>query len=85
MCQINFPCRKWDYAYPDVNPIVWMKLNKVVEKFGERSCGFCKDVIDTALLKPIESDNNTTHTYGWLPQKINPINNAAGAKCAVVI
>lgn len=39
-----------------------MKLKMVVEKFGERSCGFCKEVIDTALLKLSEIVMNATQT-----------------------
>lgn len=69
-------------TYPGVEPTVCIKAKMVVAKLGERSCGFCKDVIDNAPEKPSASDINTIQTYGLLPTNDKPIKKPAGTKWA---
>lgn len=60
------------HIYPVDDATVWMNPKIVVEKFGERSWGFCNEVTDIALLEPSASVINVTHTYGLLPAKVKP-------------
>lgn len=50
------------YTHPGVDPTVWINAKIVVAKLGERSCGFCKDVIESAPHKPSAADMRTTDT-----------------------
>lgn len=58
--------------------MVCIKAKIVVAKLGERSCGFCRDVIDIAPQKPSASAMNAIHTYGLLPTNVTPIRKQAG-------
>lgn len=70
------------HRYPADDPIVCMNPKIVVEKFGERSWGFAKEVTDMALLKLIAADINVTPTYILLPTNAKPIKQQAGIKWA---
>lgn len=67
-------------SYPVVVPMVCMNPKIVIAKFGDRSCGFSKEVTETALLAPRAIVNNATHPYILLPETINPIEQQAGIK-----
>lgn len=70
-------------TYPDVDPTVFIKAKIVAAKLGERSCGFCIDVIDIAPEIPSASDIRATDAYGLLPTNDKPISKKAGIKWAV--
>lgn len=69
-------------TYPGVDPMVCINAKIVVAKLGERSCGFCIEVIDIEPQKPSASDIKATHTYGLLPTNVKPMRKHAGIKCA---
>lgn len=70
-------------TYPDVDPTVFINAKIVAAKLGERSCGFCIDVIDIAPETPSASDIRATEAYGLLPTNDKPISRKAGIKWAV--
>lgn len=60
-----------------------MKAKIVVAKLGERSCGFCRDVIAIEPQQPSAADIKTTDIYGLLPTNDKPISKQAGIKWAI--
>lgn len=60
--------------------MVCMNAKTVVEKFGERSYGFCKEVTVMALPEPRAMVNNATDTYGLLLENVIPAKQQAGIK-----